>query len=318
MYILSVIYGFISGIRNKLYDLNIFKSKKVEGVKIICIGNITAGGTGKTPAVQYFAEKELTSGKKTGILSRGYKGIRKSDPFIVRDEEKIYGSAVEAGDESYLHALNLKTPVVVSKDRYTGAKLLKEKYNVDIIIMDDGYQHRKLYRDKNILLIDALNPFGGGYFLPKGRLRESMDGINRADEIIITKTNYVDTEVVRNIENVLEKYKKPVYKAIHRESYFYNQSSEKFSLEIVKEKKIFAFSSIANPENLKKSILKLEPESVEQKVFPDHHIYSETEQEELKKKSEIYDYVVTTEKDIVKIGIYIENMIILKIDFEII
>ena len=173
--ILSLIYGSVIFIRNKLYDLNILKSKKAEGVEVICIGNIVAGGTGKTPAVQYFVKKYLNEGKKVGILSRGYKGKRKEDLLLVRNDKEILATSVESGDEAYLHALNLKVPVVVSKDRYKGAIYLRDVCKVDIIIMDDGFQHRKLTKDKNIILIDATNPFGGNDYLPKGRLRESLE-----------------------------------------------------------------------------------------------------------------------------------------------
>ena len=318
MYILSVIYGIMTRIRNKLYDFNILKVNRVENAELICIGNITVGGTGKTPAVQYFADKMIKENKKVAVLSRGYNGKRKEDPMIVRDENKIYATSLEAGDETYLHSLNLMIPVVVSKNRFLGAKLLKEKYNVDIIILDDGYQHRKLYRDKNILLIDATNPFGGGFLLPKGRLRESLGGIKRANEIIISKTNYVDEKTVQEIKGKLEKYNKPISLAVHKEDYFYNQNSEKFPLDSVKGKNVLLFSSIANPENFKKSIFKLEPESIKEIKFSDHHIYSDTEIEEISREAGEYDFVITTEKDIVKIKEKIENMLVLKISFNIV
>lgn len=318
MYILSIIYGIITGIRNKLYDFHILKSKRVDGVEIICIGNITAGGTGKTPAVQWLAKKSILQNRKTAILSRGYNGKRKEDPMIVRDEEKIYASALESGDETYLHALNLNIPIAVSRNRYLGARLLKEKYDVDMIIMDDGYQHRKLYRDKNILLIDATNPFGGGYLLPKGRLRESLKCIKRADEIIISKTNYVTKEEVNSIINKLEKYNRPIFLAEHKGEYFYNQKSEKFDFDIIRGKKVLLFSSIASPENFKKSIQKLEPGLLEEIKFSDHHTYSNTEIDEIIRESKDYDFIITTEKDIVKINKNIENMLILKISFKIV
>ncbi|MDR2880263.1 MAG: tetraacyldisaccharide 4'-kinase [Fusobacteriales bacterium] len=317
MYFLSLIYGLITGIRNKLYDFNILKAKKVANTTIICVGNITAGGTGKTPAVQYFAKKMLAENKKVAVLSRGYNGKRKEDPMIVRDEKEIYATALEAGDETYLHALNLKIPVAVSKDRYSGASLLKEKYNVDVIILDDGYQHRKLFRDKNILLIDATNPFGGNHLLPKGRLRESLAGIKRADEIIITKVNYTGMQAAESTLKKLEKYNKPLFLARHKEDYFYNQKLEKFDFSIIKDKKVLLFSSVANPENFKKSILKLGADKSDEIKFSDHHVYSDVEIDEIIREAKDYDFVITTEKDIVKINKNIENLLILKISFNI-
>ncbi|WP_435307473.1 tetraacyldisaccharide 4'-kinase [Sebaldella termitidis] len=317
MYFLSLIYGLITGIRNKLYDFNILKAKKVENTTIICVGNITAGGTGKTPAVQYFAKKMLMENKKVAVLSRGYNGKRKEDPMIVRNEKEIYATALEAGDETYLHALNLKIPVAVAKDRYSGARLLKEKYDVDVIILDDGYQHRKLFRDKNILLIDATNPFGGNHLLPKGRLRESLAGIKRADEIIITKVNYTGMQAAEPVIKKLEKYNKPLFLAEHKEDYFYNQKLEKFDFNVIKDKKVLLFSSIASPENFKKSILKLGSGKLDEIKFSDHHVYSDVEIDEIIREAKDYDFVITTEKDIVKINKNIENLLILKISFNI-
>ena len=335
MKLLSSIYGFIMFLRNKLYDLNIFKEKKVDGVEIICIGNIVAGGTGKTPAVQYFVQKYLEKNKKVGILSRGYKGKRETDLLLVRDEKKIYATSKESGDEAYLHALNFQIPVVVCKNRYEGATFLKEKCGVETIIMDDGFQHRKLKKDKNIILIDATNPFGMDDYLPKGRLRESLDALKRADEIIITKSNYVSVEEIAKINERLAKYQKPISVATFEESYFYklnfengkkfgkinnenNIKNEKFPLEIIKNKNVRIFSSIANPAVFYQTIKKLNPSNIDEIKFTDHHVYTNEEILEIKEKAKNYDYVLTTEKDIVKIDENIENLIILKMEFKIV
>ena len=185
MKLLSIIYGFIVFLRNKLYDLNIFKEKKVDGVEIICIGNIVAGGTGKTPAVQYFVQKYLEKNKKVGILSRGYKGKRETDLLLVRDEKKIYATSKESGDEAYLHALNFQIPVVVCKNRYEGATFLKEKCGVETIIMDDGFQHRKLKKRKMrelwIIRINAAARLNG---ISYSRL---MNGLKKAGIELVRK-----------------------------------------------------------------------------------------------------------------------------------
>ena len=204
MKFLSLIYGFAIFIRNKLYDWKILKIREVENVEIICIGNIVAGGSGKTPAVQYFVKKYLDEGKKVGVLSRGYKGKRNKEPMLVTDGKEIFATPLESGDEAYLHALNLKVPVVVSKNRYEGAVYLRDNCKVDIIVMDDGFQHRKLKKNRNIILIDATNPFGGDEYLPKGRLRESVSSLKRADEIIITKSNYVKENIISFIINKIK------------------------------------------------------------------------------------------------------------------
>ena len=316
--ILSLIYGSVIFIRNKLYDLNILKSKKAEGVEVICIGNIVAGGTGKTPAVQYFVKKYLNEGKKVGILSRGYKGKRKEDLLLVRNDKEILATSAESGDEAYLHALNLKVPVVVSKDRYKGAVYLRDVCKVDIIIMDDGFQHRKLVKDKNIILIDATNPFGGNDYLPKGRLRESLESLKRADELIITKSNYVNNETLEKIKQRLSKYEKKISIATFSEENFYNMNGEEKELSIVKDKKILIFSSIANPKIFYETVKMLEPSEIEEIKFEDHHLYKSEEIKNISEKGKDYDYIVTTEKDIVKINEKIDKLLVLKMGFKIV
>lgn len=316
--ILSLIYGSVIFIRNKLYDLNILKSKKAEGVEVICIGNIVAGGTGKTPAVQYFVKKYLNEGKKVGILSRGYKGKKKEDLLLVRNDKEILATSVESGDEAYLHALNLKVPVVVSKDRYKGAIYLRDVCKVDIIIMDDGFQHRKLTKDKNIILIDATNPFGGNDYLPKGRLRESLESLKRADELIITKSNYVNNETLEKIKQRLSKYEKKISIATFSEENFYNMNGEEKELSIIKNKKILIFSSIANPKIFYETVKRLEPSEIEEIKFEDHHLYKSEEIKNISEKGKDYDYIVTTEKDIVKINEKIDKLLVLKMGFKIV
>lgn len=318
MKILSLIYGFIIMIRNRMYDLQILKSRKVEDVNVICVGNIVAGGSGKTPAVQYLGKELQKKGKKVGILSRGYKGVRKEDPLIVRDENEIFATVRESGDEAYLHSLHLKMPVVVSKDRYKGAMLLKEKFKVDTIVMDDGFQHRKLTKDMNIVLIDATNPFGDNEYLPKGKLRESVDELKRADKIIITKSNYVDGDTVGAIKSRLKKYGKDIFISTFRESHFENVKREIKPLSIIAYKKVLIFSSIANPHIFHNTVKNLSPLKIDEISFEDHHSYTRTEIEKLVEKSGKYDFVVTTEKDIVKLDDRIENLLVLKMEFEVI
>ena len=321
MKILSFIYKIMIKFRNYLYEKNIKKTKKIYGVKIVCIGNIVVGGAGKTPAVQYFVKKYLQEGKKVGVLSRGYKGKREKDPFLVRDNEKIHAKVLESGDEAYLHALNLNVPIVVSKNRYEGAKYLKEKFGLDIIVMDDGFQHRKLYRDKNIILIDATNPFGNFKYLPEGKLRESLYELKRADEIIISKSNYVKKIKIYEILTILKIYNKknvPVKLASFDIEYFYSINGKKIKIEEIKDKKVLIFSSIANPKVFFDTIKKLEPKIIEQIAFDDHHMYTKLEIDEIIKKSSSFDYILTTEKDIVKIRNKNEKILVLKMKFEII
>ena len=317
MKFLSIIYGIVVYIRNRLYDCKILKEKVLEDTEIICVGNIVVGGAGKTPAVQYYVNKYILEGKKVGILSRGYKGKRDKNPFLVRDYDKIHCTPIESGDEAYFHALNLNIPVVVSKDRYKGAKLLKEKFDVKVIIMDDGFQHRKLKKTENVLLVDATNPFGGDEYLPKGRLRESLSEIKRTDKIVVTKSNYINKEELKSILDRLKKYNKEIFLSKYIEKSFYDQSQNAYDLSVIKSKNILLFSSIANPKVFYQTVERLEPLSIKDIMFTDHHIYSTEEIEEIISESKDYDYVITTEKDIVKINKKIDNLLVLKMEFTI-
>ena len=320
MYLLSLIYWILTSIRNKLYDLGLLKTFGIEGVRIICVGNITVGGTGKTPAVQYLAKKYIKQGKRVGIVSRGYKGERKEDPLLVRDYEKIYGNSKSCGDEAYLHSLELAIPVMVGRDRYEACKILKERYELDIIILDDGFQHRRLRRDENVVLIDATNPFGGGKLLPKGRLREDIKGLHRATEFIITKSDLVEANKVEEIKSKLAPYGKSISVAKHGPVLLKNQNFER-NLSDIKGKRVLLFSALANPIQFVKTIEKLEPSVVENIAYSDHYYYSEDDFACIDKKALDFgaDYIISTEKDYVKYAERYkrENLFYLKIEFEI-
>ncbi|TDT71888.1 lipid-A-disaccharide kinase [Hypnocyclicus thermotrophus] len=319
MKLLSYLFLLITTIRNFLYDKNILKSKKIDDLYIVCIGNVTVGGTGKTPTVQYLTNKFIEQNKKVAVVLRGYKGKRDIDPLIVSDGEKIFVTEKESGDEAYLHAKNLSVPVVVGKDRYKACKLAKDIFDVDTIILDDGFQHRKLFRDKDLLVIDASNPFGNGYLLPYGNLRESLKNIDRADEIIITKSEQVSKEKLDKIINELKKYKKKITISAYKNLYFYNKNKDKEELNIIKNKKIFVFSGLGNPEPFYNSLKKLNPIDIKIKTFPDHYSLTKEEYDDILKVAKDFDYIITTEKDFIKLDLdkTPDNLLVLKIDFTI-
>ncbi|WP_300358835.1 tetraacyldisaccharide 4'-kinase [Fusobacterium sp.] len=322
MKILAYIYYFVTSFRNWLFDKGILKIKKLDDVFVICIGNITVGGTGKTPAVQYFAKRLSQEGRKVAVVSRGYRGKRKVEPLIVSDGKNILVSSKESGDEPYSHALNLKVPVIVGKDRYKACKLAKEVFDVDTIILDDGFQHRKLFRNMDIVLVDATNPFGWEALLPKGTLRESFHpAAKRASEFIITKSDLVPEREVEKLKRFLKgKYKKPVSVAKHGISSLCDIEGNAKPLFWVKGKRVLLFSGLANPLNFEKTVISLDPSYIERIDFLDHHSFKEKDIELIKKRAEDMkaNYIITTEKDIVKLpkNIHMENLYILKIEFE--
>lgn len=322
MEILAYIYFCITSFRNWLYDKKILKINKIEDVFVICIGNITVGGTGKTPAVQYFAKKLHQEGRKVAVVSRGYRGKRKIEPLIVSDGQNILVTSKESGDEPFSHALNLKVPVIVGKDRYKACKLAKETFDVDTIILDDGFQHRKLFRNWDIVLIDATNPFGREALLPKGTLRESFHpAAKRASEFIITKSDLVAEKEAETLRRFLKKkYKKPVSMAKHGITSLCDIDGNAKPLFWVKGKRVLLFSGLANPLNFQKTVISLDPSYMERIDFLDHHSFKEKDIDLIKRRAEEMraSYIITTEKDVVKLPkhIYIENLYVLKIEFE--
>ncbi|MGL5543273.1 MAG: tetraacyldisaccharide 4'-kinase, partial [Fusobacteriaceae bacterium] len=318
MEILAFIYYVVTRIRNILYDRKILKIREIPNLEIFCVGNITVGGTGKTPAVQFFVKKLEKMGKKVAVVSRGYKGKRKNDPLLVSDGIKIFASPKESGDEPYIHALNLKSPIIVSKDRYAGCKFAKKHFNVDAVVLDDGFQHRKLKRDRDIVLIDATNPFGWGALLPKGTLREDFKkAASRAGEFIITKADLVSEREVEKIKRYLKQQeKKPVSVAKHGVTSLCDAKGNAKPLFWVAGKRVLLFSGLANPLNFEKTVISLNPQYIERVDFMDHHDFKEKDLEMVRKKAEQIraDFIITTEKDFVKFpkDLKIPNLYVLK------
>ncbi|MFN3967136.1 MAG: tetraacyldisaccharide 4'-kinase [Endomicrobiia bacterium] len=313
--VLSFIYGFFVRFRFFLYKSKILK-KKTLPVKVICIGNITAGGTGKTSAVIYFAKYLSSKNFKVAVLSRGYKRkeTTKKIPVIVSDGKSILTSVEYSGDEPYLVAENLLgVPVIVCSNRYLAGKIAIEKFATDILLMDDGFQHWKLNRNLDIVLIDCLNPFSNGFLLPAGLLREPLSSLNRADIFILTNSNFVSDEEKNRIVSKIKRYNEtaPIYFAFHKPLYFVRLSSgEMLDLSFVKDKEIISLSSIGNPISFEKTLETIGAIISKRIRFPDHHWFTI---DEIIKILENNIYIVTTEKDAVRIkNLFIEKKDILE------
>src|ERR1044071_16215 len=190
---LSLLYGAVTRTRLSLYRRGTFQTTKLDR-PVISIGNITTGGTGKTPLVEYVARTIASLRKKVCILTRGY---GRKDPqlqVIVSDGYGVLASPSEAGDEPYLLATKLAglAAVISSADRIAAAQEAIKDFGTEVFMLDDGFQHLRLTRDLNIVCIDATNPWGGGRLLPYGRLRESREGLIRADCVVLTRCNQVE------------------------------------------------------------------------------------------------------------------------------
>lgn len=298
--VLSVPYRIISSIRNFMYDKGILKTF-MPPVLTIGVGNLTTGGVGKTPFTAEIANYYTAIGKKVGILSRGYGGsLKNKEVNVISDGEKIYFSAKEAGDEPFWLSQNCKNTLVFTcSSRIKSAKLAVEKYGCEVLIADDAFQHRKLGRNINLMLVNEGTKFGNEKLLPAGPLRESLKGIKRADKIIVTNKTYNDENALKYCEELEKKHKKPVYlcKMIPD-----NCTSIKNGETLPKMISVVAFCAIGQPDDFYKFIQK-DYNLIDTKTYPDHHFYNLKDVEgmiEFAEKNGVNN-IITTEKDAVKI-----------------
>lgn len=285
----SIFYAIGSGLKNTLYDKGILKPKKVNAC-VIAVGNITTGGVGKTPVVAEIAKYLTAHGHKTAILSRGYGGkLSNKQVNLISDGEKIYYNANLAGDEPFWLAENAKgSAVITSKNRFKAAQYAIEEFGVTHIILDDGFQHRKLYRDLDIVLSDSEKGFGNEKLLPAGPLREGTEAFKRIDKMVIVSKNTDHTRAEKIAKITQKRMKIPTFLCKTEPDYVYNiKTGERLAAGT----EITAMCAIGQPgqffDFLKDyKIKKMLP-------FDDHHIYTENEIPE--------GTVVTTEKDAVKL-----------------
>ncbi|MEP7077262.1 MAG: tetraacyldisaccharide 4'-kinase [Acidobacteriota bacterium] len=297
------LYGQVINLRNSLYDRDIFTSHPL-GARTISIGNITAGGTGKTPLVAYTAGLLAENGEKVCILTRGYGREDSSKRVLVSDLERVLTDARTGGDEPVELATRLlrNAVVVADADRVTAAAWAKDKFGITAFVLDDAFQHRRAKRDLDIVCIDAMNPFGNGEVLPGGILREPLKNLARADVIVITRCNLVHD---------LPALRKQVAECAGDAKIF--ESSNTISgLREISEfgegaptgKKALAFCAIGNPSNFFKQLSLDGFEMVSKKPFPDHHYYSQEEIRKLEKRARNAqaEILLTTAKDAVKLA----------------
>ena len=304
--------------RRFLYNVRIFRDATL-GVQVIAIGNLTLGGTGKTPVVEKFARELRDQGRNVAILSRGYRSrpaplherlmnkiLLRDDttpPRVVSDGKSLLLDSEMAGDEPYMLASNLKDVVVlVDKDRVKSGRYAIEKFGCDTLLLDDGFQYWKLRgRRQDIVLVDKQQPFGTERLFPRGTLREPPSHLARANTIFITKSDGQTEELRRRIAQynpgagIIECIHHPLY----LEDVF---SGQRAGLEVLKGRKVGSLSGIAQPESFEGSLVGLGGELVYSKRFADHHRF--TQQEILnainRGKKRQAEMIITTQKDAVR------------------
>ena len=324
-------------LRNILYTHGLLKARRLP-CRVISVGNIVVGGTGKTPAVIAIAKHLQREGIRIAILLRGYKRRAHEKVTIVSDGENVCASAMESGDEAYMMARHLSgVPVIVSKCRYLAGQVALERFKTDVLLLDDGFQHRQLARDVDILTIPATHPFGSPEkLLPTGTLREPPSALRRADLILLTHANtpHISARIKKLVKPLAPNT--PVLESVHQPTHLYplgvgcqlpvvsyktdllneNRLTENrlpvtdtYDVKGLKGKRVLAVCGIGNPDAFVATLMRCSVASVELLAFPDHYVYTEID------KQRIYtvfqeagaDLIVTTQKDEQKLACFVDN-----------
>lgn len=296
----EALYSAIIRANSYLFDTNRRLIKHAE-VPVISIGNISTGGSGKTPFTQTIARKLLDIGKSPAIIGRGYKRKSKGE-VIVSNRNELYADIQTGGDELFLHAITLPVPVIANSNRFQAAETAINKLHCNVILLDDGYQHRQLHRDLNIVLLDEFT-VSQKYLLPKGRLREHFSSLKRADLICLQEgigINRIPYSLLPNQLLITAKTEagKPYPLNLIAKNNILNTSSQ-----LVLPEKLIAVSAIAHPDKFEKTLRLVNINAIYHKAFSDHHSYSPKDIIDIVKscKEHSVQAIITTEKDAVKL-----------------
>jgi tetraacyldisaccharide 4'-kinase len=299
--VISKIYRIVTSVRNYLYDKRVFEVHDLAS-RTISVGNITTGGTGKTPLVAYIASLLADRGEKVCVLTRGYGRADEGRRVLVSDGDTVLADAARAGDEPVELAEKLlgKAIVVADADRAAAAEWARRKFGVTTFLLDDGFQHRKVKRDIDIVCLDATNPFGGGSVLPSGRLREPVDSLSRASVIVITRA-----EQAGDISHLRAEIKDLApAAAIFESRTSLSRVVTDEGPELDPASSVFAFCGVGNPESFFSLMEQNGYRVVETHRFRDHHTYTQSDVDLLETEASQSGACafVTTSKDKVKLN----------------
>ncbi len=298
----SLPYAAGSRLRSLAYEKGFIKRKNLPGF-VVSIGNLTVGGTGKTPATSMLAAWTHKKGYRGAVLSRGYGGKYEDKVLVVSDGEQILTDSLQSGDEPFLLAKKIpEVPLILSRKRVDAGLFAHEKYGCDFFILDDGFQHFELQRDLDIVLMDAEKPFGNGHLLPRGPLRESVAHLKRADAFVLTRAHSGGQKTQDFLQQRFPEI--PVFCADHIPDRIVFPCTDEFrDPSSIKGVPILAFSGIAHPEFFLATLKGLGARIVFFKGFKDHYPYTEDDLRKLllSAKNAGARYVLTTEKDWMRI-----------------
>jgi len=300
---LSVLYGAAIYIRRIFFGLHLFKQKKISCL-VVSIGNITLGGTGKTPTVIQIAELLSRNERRVAVVSRGYGRKDEAEILVVSDGRSVLVDTRTGGDEPVLIASKLPgIPVLVGKKRYQTALLAIQRFRPDVVVLDDGFQHIRLKRDLDIVLVDAGNPLGNGKLFPAGILREPLGALKRAHAVLITKIDStadvkaLKVNIQRNTQaRIFTSHQIPV------DLIDYRRNDIK-PLSTLRGSKVLALSGIARPDSFIKLLASLGADIVDACTYPDHFDYKKKDLASIFQRAadEKVSMIVTTEKDAIRL-----------------
>lgn len=287
---------FVRG-RNLLYDRRLLPIERPT-LHVISVGNLTVGGTGKTPTVLWLAQALQQRGYRVGILTRGYKGENAGITLVgTKGQPRVTPAAV--GDEPVMLARTFSGVVIAGRDRAAAARFARTHFALDVVVVDDGFQHRRLDRDIDLLLVSGLQGAGNGWLLPAGPFREPPAAIRRADAVIITKSEgsrQCDWPGVANGTPLF-------YGALKSTGLVtpVQRQWRELPLAFLVGKRVLALSGIADPTPFYRAVREWDADIAEVMEFPDHHVYTQADWQAISLASQKFDLVVTTEKDLVKL-----------------
>ena len=284
----SLPYGLASRLRNRFYDWG-WKPSRRAPVPVVSIGNMTLGGTGKTPCVEYVARFYREHGRRVAILSRGY------------------GSSHGRNDEALVLEENLPdVPHLQGPDRASLAAVAVAELDSEVLVLDDGFQHRRLARDLDVVLVDATQPWGYGYLFPRGLLREGRGGLRRAGVVVLTRCDQVGRDGRGRLREAIARLAPavPVAEATHRPLGLVNGDRHTRPLQHLADRPVAAFCGIGNPDAFRRTLADHGVRLAAFRSFSDHHVYTRTDVEDLHTWTRRHDpacVAVTTQKDLVKL-----------------
>jgi len=310
----GAVFGRIISARNALFDAEIFSAERLS-VPVLCVGNLTTGGTGKTPIVSMIAARLTTGGLRVAILSRGYGGAAGAGPLVLRDgrldSDAPPADPATTGDEPILLSHQLPgVPIVIGADRRLTGRFAVERLGAQVLLLDDGFQHRRLARDLDIVALDAMDPFGHYHMLPSGLLREPISALRRAGVIVVTRSHPDDP--LETLRKVLSRMNPaaPVFRAWHRPLGLVPIAAGAAAggdrdPGWLSGRKVAAFCAIGNPEGFHALLESVGVAVVLFRAWRDHHRYAPEELESFADEARRAgaEAILTTEKDAVRLSL---------------